>query len=81
MEASHLAGIFFVFSGTEIGSHFQWNLGDFFPNFEKKNHTLPQKKKQNIFFFDDLDFHSVTTHTILQFLMAKVCVIANSSFY
>ena len=29
------SGIFFVFSGAEIRPYSQWNLGDFFPNFEK----------------------------------------------
>ena len=34
----------------------QWNLGDFFPNFEKKSQS-------SFFFLDDWDFHSVNTHT------------------
>ena len=25
---------FFVYSGAEIQPHSQWNLGDFFPNFD-----------------------------------------------
>ena len=32
-------GIFVVFPGAEIQPHSQWNLGDFFPNFEKKSQS------------------------------------------
>ena len=35
--------IFFVFSGGKVWSHSEWNLGDFFTNFEK-NPNLPKKK-------------------------------------
>ena len=45
-------GFFFVFSGAEILPHCQWNLGDFFPNFEKK---IPIFKKKD-YFFEDSDF-------------------------
>ena len=38
------AGIFFVFSGAKI-PHSQWNLGDFFLNFEKKSQS------SNIFYY------------------------------
>ena len=40
-----MVGIFLVFSGAEIWPHSQWNLGDFFPNFEEKNLNLQKKKK------------------------------------
>ena len=30
---------FSLFSGVEIRSHSQWNLGDFFPNFETKSQS------------------------------------------
>ena len=53
-----LTGIFLVFSGAEIRPHSQWNLGDF-SQFWK---TIPIIKKK-IFFFEDCDFHSATTHT------------------
>ena len=46
-----VTGIFLVFSGTF------WYFWDFFPN--KK---IPNLQKKN-FFFEDWDFHSVTTHT------------------
>ena len=36
---------FFGFSGIEIRPHFQWNLGDFFPNFEKNPYL-----QKNFFF-------------------------------
>ena len=38
--------IFFVFSGAEIQPHSQWNLGNFFLNFEKKIYT------SEVFFFE-----------------------------
>ena len=50
-------GFFCVFSGAEIQPHYQWNSGDFFPNFEKK---IPIFKIFFIFlffFFEDWDFH------------------------
>ena len=80
----NIQGFFFVFSGAQS----QWNLGDYFPILKK----IPIFKKKN-FFFEDLDFHSVTTHTSYMVtpyyhciyfsfnLMAKVCVIANLFFY
>ena len=43
-------GFFLVCPGAEIWPHSQWNLGDFFPNFEKKS----QSSKQ--FFFWRLGF-------------------------
>ena len=84
-----------VFSGAKIRPHSQWNLGDFFPNFEK-NMNL-QKKCCFFFvcFLEDWDFHSVNTYihklhtwqhsTTIAFyfsfnLMAIVCVIANLFF-
>ena len=57
----------------------QWNLGDFFPNFEKKNPNLQKKKK--LYFFEDWDFHALNTHTsykddvLFQFNGNIVCVI------
>ena len=53
--------------------HSQWNLGDFSPNFEKKN-----PPKIYIFFFEDWDFYLVNTHRryIMTFFfssMATVC--------
>ena len=69
----------FVLSGAEIRPHSQWNLGAFFPNFEKKIPIF------NFFFVEDWDFLSVNTHTsyMVKFsfnLMAIVCVIANLFF-
>ena len=75
------------------GLHSHLNLGDFFPNFEKKSQS--SKKKffffffedwDFILFFEDWDFHSVNTHrhymvTFSFNLMAIVCVIASLFFY
>ena len=54
-----MQGFYFVFSGAEIRLLSQWNFGEFFPNFEKN----PSLQKKKSFFFEDWDFHSVTTHT------------------
>ena len=35
-KSSCFQGFFFVFSGAEILPYSPWNLGDFFPNFEKQ---------------------------------------------
>ena len=35
-----IQGFSLVFSGAEIQSHTQWNLGDLFPNFEKNTPNL-----------------------------------------
>ena len=53
-EASQ--GFFLVSSGAEIRPLSQWDLGDFFPQFEKKIPNLKKKKKKkkkkkNFFFF------------------------------
>ena len=76
-------GFFWVFLGAEIRPHSQWNLGDFFPNFEK-NPNLPKKKKNFFFFFFFLknEIFLQLTHTIYMVtlslnLMAIVCVKAN----
>ena len=82
---------FLVFSGTEIQSHFQWNLGDIFPNFEKK---IPLFKKKKRFFFcfvflmigifiqppHTCNLLTIASYFSFNFLMAKVCVIANCFF-
>ena len=50
-----------------ISSPFQiWNLGDFFPNFEKKSIS----SKNFFFLFEDWDFHSVN---LLQFNGNSMC--------
>ena len=77
---------FRVFSGAKIRPHFQWNLGAFFPNFEKK--TIFKKKKKKILRKLGFSFshhtHKLNGDNLLPlnlispsiFLMAKVCVIA-----
>ena len=72
------AGIFWCSKGPKLGpipKSWQWNLGDFFPNFEKKSQS-----SKKIFFLEDSDFHSVNilTSYMVTFsfnLMAIVCVI------
>ena len=41
---------FLVSSGAEIRPLSQWDLGDFFPQFEKKFLISKKKKKKNFFF-------------------------------
>ena len=50
----------FFSSRAEILPHSQWNLGDFFPNFEERNPNL----NFLTFFFEDWDFHSMTTYKL-----------------
>ena len=57
-------GLFWVSPGAEIWPHFQWNLGDFFPNFGKKN-----------IFYEDWDFHSVNTHTSYMVTFYYHCIL------
>ena len=58
--------------------HFQLNLVTFFP-FLKKNPNLPKKKK--IFFFEDCDFHSVTTHTSYMMTIYSHCILFLLQFF
>ena len=88
------SGIFLVFSGAEIRPHSQWNLGDFFSQFWKKNPNL-QKKKYFffIFFFFKIGIFIQAPHTqatdiqLLHFIspsifmMAKVYVIAKIFYW
>ena len=37
-------------SGAEIRPLSQWDLGDFFPQFEKNSQSQKKKKKKNFFF-------------------------------
>ena len=61
-----------MFSGAGIRPHSHWNLGDFFPTFEK-NPNLH-------LFFEDWDFHSFSQHShklhgdvLLQFNDNSMC--------
>ena len=80
-----LQGYFLVFSRAEIWPDSQYNLGDFFPNFEKTN---PQSSNLKIgIFIKSPHTHatwlqSTTFESYYSFncLMAKVCVIANLFF-
>ena len=70
-----------MFSGAEIRPDSQWNLCDFFPNFDKK-----KQSSKKIFFFGRMGFsfnqHTHTSYMVIfSFnLMAIVCLIANLFF-
>ena len=51
---------FFAFSGAQIRPHSQWNLGAFFPNFEKKSQSPPPPLQ---FFFLNIGISIQSTHT------------------
>ena len=72
---------FLAFSGAEIWPLSQWNLGDFFPNFEQKSQSLK-------IFFEEWDFHLATwwqsttaSYLSFKFLMTKVYVIGHLFFF
>ena len=66
-----------MLSGAEIWPHSQWNLYDFFPNFE----NISIFKNKNFFFLNIGIFIQSDTHTsyMVTFsvnLMGMICVIA-----
>ena len=69
-------GIFWEFSGAEIGPHSQWNFGDFFPISKKKSES---SKKKLFFFKIGIFIQSTHTHThklygdVLQFNGNSMC--------
>ena len=79
-------GLFLVFSGAEIRTHSQWNLGDFLHNFEKKN---PNRifLRLGLSFSQHTHMHARTyarTHAHTSYMVSFsfntisiVCVIAN----
>ena len=76
----NMQGFIWVFSGAEVQPNSQWNLGDFFPNFEKKS-----KSSKKFFFSFEIGIFIQSTHTsymvMISFnLMAIVCDIANLYF-
>ena len=63
-------GIFSVFSGAEIQPHSQWNLGDFFPNFEKK---IPSSIILRLGFSFSQHTHKLHGDILLQFSGNSMC--------
>ena len=64
-----------MFPGAEIRMHSQWNLGDYFPNFEKKSQSL-----KKFFFFLKIGIFIQSTYThklhgdvLLQFNGNSMC--------
>ena len=72
-----------MFSGAEIRPHSQWNLCDFFPNFEGEK-SQSSKNIFFLFFVEDLGFHSVNTHTshmvMFSFKLMAIVYLANLFF-
>ena len=52
-----------MFSGAEIRPHSQWNLGDFFPNFEKNPDLQKTFFLRLGFFFLKIGIFIQATHT------------------
>ena len=69
-------GFFYlVFSGAKIGPHSKWNLGDCFPNFEKKISNLKKK-----LFADSQHTHKLHDDNLLLHLISTSFFYGKSIF-